>query len=82
MTFFYYLHPERCSCFFSCFILGDMEKEKRRLQNIFATGQEEPTAAQRALMLKNFRKPEVVEKDRFQEGEADCTETDDVEESQ
>lgn len=59
-----------------------MEKEKRRLQNIFATGQEEPTAAQRALMLKNFRKPEVVEKDRFQEGEADCTETDDVEESQ
>ncbi|KAM8771743.1 UPF0193 protein EVG1 isoform 2-T2 [Acanthopagrus schlegelii] len=45
----------------------DLEKEKRRLQNIFATGQEEPTAAQRALMLKNVHKPEVVEKDRFQE---------------
>ena len=67
---------------FVYFTPGDLEKEKRRLQNIFATGQEEPTAAQRALMLKNVQKPEVVEKDRFQEGEGGCTETDGVEESQ
>ncbi|XP_073331855.1 UPF0193 protein EVG1 isoform X2 [Pagrus major] len=46
----------------------DLEKEKRRLQNIFATGQEEPTAAQRELRLQSVRKPEVVEeKDRYQE---------------
>ncbi|XP_050926764.1 LOW QUALITY PROTEIN: UPF0193 protein EVG1 [Lates calcarifer] len=42
----------------------DLEKEKRRLQNILATGQEEPTPAS----SQNARNPEVMEeRDQYQE---------------
>lgn len=55
-----------------------MEKEKRRLQSIMATGQEEPTAVS-SKNVPACENPGVVEeKDRYQEGAADCTETDDV----
>uniref|UniRef100_A0A4W6BQF9 Uncharacterized protein n=1 Tax=Lates calcarifer TaxID=8187 RepID=A0A4W6BQF9_LATCA len=41
-----------------------LEKEKRRLQNILATGQEEPTPAS----SQNARNPEVMEeRDQYQE---------------
>ncbi|XP_054461149.1 UPF0193 protein EVG1 [Anoplopoma fimbria] len=43
----------------------DLEKEKRRLQNILATGEEEPRSVQNVPACRN---PEVVEqKDRYQE---------------
>lgn len=46
------------------FFLGDLEKEKRRLQNIMSTGQEEdtPVASTRG------HNPDTEERDRFQEG--------------
>lgn len=46
------------------FFLGDLEKEKRRLQNIMSTGQEEDTP------VASNRGPNAgtEETDRFQEG--------------
>ncbi|KAM6971880.1 UPF0193 protein EVG1 [Aplochiton taeniatus] len=44
----------------------DLEKEKRRLQNILATGQEEPNSQKPKVPLKLSRQEEV-ERDRFQE---------------
>lgn len=51
--------------------LGDLEKEKRRLQNILATGEEEPKASHHVSACRN---QEVAEqRDRYQIGEAtDC----------
>lgn len=49
---------------FSPLIPGDLEKEKRRLQSILATGQEEPPPD--AFICYE---PEVKERDRYQEGE-------------
>ena len=58
-------------------ILGDLEKEKRRLQNILATGQEEPKAASPQNVASST--PEVMEeRDQYQEGETNWTETVDV----
>ncbi|CAK6962907.1 UPF0193 protein EVG1%2C partial [Scomber scombrus] len=43
--------------------IRDLEKEKRRLQNILATGQEEPTAAS----CQNDTAEVIVERDKYQE---------------
>ncbi|XP_053189530.1 UPF0193 protein EVG1, partial [Scomber japonicus] len=43
--------------------IRDLEKEKRRLQNILATGQEEPTAAS----CQNDATEVIVERDEYQE---------------
>lgn len=60
--------------------LGDLEKEKRRLQNILALGQEEPTAASSQNVPASQNPGVAEERDQYQEGEADGTETDDVQE--
>ncbi|XP_023277880.1 UPF0193 protein EVG1 [Seriola lalandi dorsalis] len=44
----------------------DLEKEKRRLQNILATGQEEPTAAS-SQKVPACWKPDLIERDEYQE---------------
>lgn len=50
------------------FTLGDLEKEKLRLQNIMSTGQEGPTTAQPS-KVSGRRDPSLEEEtDRFQEG--------------
>lgn len=46
------------------FFLGDLEKEKRRLQNIMSTGQEEDTP----VASNRDHKPDTEDTDRFQEG--------------
>uniref|UniRef100_A0A3Q2Z430 Uncharacterized protein n=1 Tax=Hippocampus comes TaxID=109280 RepID=A0A3Q2Z430_HIPCM len=73
------IHPILCTAMMQEFTLsnlqrkqisdclkGDLEKEKKRLQNILATGQEEEyTASQN---VAGNRKPEVTEEtDRYQE---------------
>uniref|UniRef100_A0A665VR89 Uncharacterized protein n=1 Tax=Echeneis naucrates TaxID=173247 RepID=A0A665VR89_ECHNA len=45
----------------------DLEKEKRRLQNILATGQEEPTAASSQNVPKCFKSDVMEERDEYQE---------------
>lgn len=44
---------------------GDLEKEKRRLQNILATGQEDTQPSPTHRMVDRM---EDTERDRFQEG--------------
>lgn len=44
--------------------LGDIEKEKRRLQNIMSTGQEEPAP----VASGGGPNPDTEDGDRFQEG--------------
>lgn len=50
---------------------GDLEKEKRRLQNILATGQEETQPSLSHTRPAN--KMEDSERDRFQEGKPSST---------
>lgn len=50
---------------------GDMEKEKRRLQNILATGHEEMQPSPSHTRPAN--RTEDTEKDRFQEGKTSST---------
>ena len=47
--------------------VGDLEKEKSRLQSILATGKDESKAKPRP-SLSEAQSPEPLEKDRFQEG--------------
>lgn len=56
--------------FFICVTLGDLEKEKRRLQNILATGQDQPTPA--SSENASVKEPEA-ERDRCQQGELQLT---------
>lgn len=49
---------------FSSLFLGDIEKEKRRLQNIMSTGQEEPAP----VASGGGPNPDTEDGDRFQEG--------------
>lgn len=53
--------------FFFFVFLGDLEKEKRRLQNIMSTGQEEDTP----VASNRDHEPDTEETDRFQEGTND-----------
>lgn len=50
---------------------GDLEKEKRKLQNIFAHGTEQPGAGSSQKPLQH-ESSEIPKMDRYQEGEADC----------
>lgn len=61
-------------CFYS-FTVGDLEKEKRRLQNIMSTGQEEPTAAPPKNVPGCHDHGVEEERDQFQEGGAHSTES-------
>lgn len=62
-------------CFAELFLhvtQGDLEKEKRKLQNIFAHGTEQPGAGS-SQKPPQHQSSEVPKKmDRYQEGEADC----------
>lgn len=59
--------PGEDSCFYT-FTVGDLEKEKLRLQNIMSTGQEGPTAAPPTNVSGRRDQRVEEEKDRFQEG--------------
>lgn len=59
--------PGDDSCFYT-FTVGDLEKEKLRLQNIMSTGQEGPTAAPPTNVSGRRDQRVEEEKDRFQEG--------------
>lgn len=50
---------------------GDLEKEKRRLQNILATGQEETQPS--PSNTRPAERMEDTERDRFQEGKTSST---------
>lgn len=57
------------SSIFSHFTQGDLEEEKRRLQNILSNGQDKPPSATNTA----YHNPEVSEdRDRYQEGKPDC----------
>lgn len=62
-------------CFAELFLhvtQGDLEKEKRKLQNIFAHGTEQPGAGS-SQKPPQHQSSEIPKKmDRYQEGEADC----------
>lgn len=62
-------------CFAELFLYvtqGDLEKEKRKLQNIFAHGTEQPGAGS-SQKPPQHQSSEIPKKmDRYQEGEADC----------
>lgn len=62
-------------CFSELFLhvtQGDLEKEKRKLQNIFAHGTEQPGAGS-SQKPPQHQSSEIPKKmDRYQEGEADC----------
>lgn len=59
------------TCVFFSTFPGDLEKEKRKLQNILATGEEEPKVYRKVPARPN---PEAAEqKDRYQEGASHVT---------
>lgn len=58
-------------CFFPLAFTGDLEKEKRRLQNILATGKDEVEEDVKQVFIRK-KEEEIAEPDRFEECMSSC----------